>query len=52
MDIPAEVFREGGQLMITLFSHGDTTGRTYPVTEFVDAVAAAVAAIDAPIANS
>jgi hypothetical protein len=52
MDIPAEIFREGGQLMITLFSRGDTTGRTYPVTEFVDAVEAAVAAVDAPIADS
>ncbi len=52
MDIPAEVFREGGQLMITLFSHSDTTGRTFPVNEFVDAVEAAAAAVDAPRADS
>jgi hypothetical protein len=51
VDIPAEVFREGDQLMITLFSHGDTSGSTCPVTEFVAAVEAAAAAVDAPMAD-
>ena len=48
VDIPAEVYRDGDQTMITLFSHSDGFASTYPLVDFVAAVNAASAALDAP----
>jgi hypothetical protein len=48
VDIPAEVYRDGDQTMVTLFSRREGPAWTYPVADFVAAIHAAVSAIDAP----
>jgi hypothetical protein len=48
IDIPAEVLRDGEHLMITLSSRSDGTSWTCPLADFVAAVEAAAAAVEAP----
>ena len=48
LDIPAEVFRQDGQTMITLFSRDDGPAWTYPLAEFGAALDAARAIVAQP----
>lgn len=48
VDIPAEIYREDGQTMITLFSRSDGPAWRYPLSDFLAAVEAATNAIEAP----
>jgi hypothetical protein len=52
VDIPAEIYRDQGQTMITLFSRTDGPAWTYPLADFVAGIEAAVAALDAPAADT
>jgi hypothetical protein len=48
MDIPAEVFRNGSRMTISLFSRTDGVAWQYPLGEFLAAIDAAVAALEPP----
>jgi hypothetical protein len=48
VDIPAELFRDNGETMITLFSRKDGPAWTYRLADFVLGLDAATAALEAP----
>lgn len=45
VEVPAEVYDEGGQLMVTLFSQADGPAWRYPLSEIRDALDRAAQAI-------
>ncbi|MGO8824852.1 MAG: hypothetical protein ACLQU9_06380 [Acidimicrobiales bacterium] len=46
VDIPAIVYRDGGQFLVDLFSKSGGPDWTYPVVDLVEALNRAVAALD------
>lgn len=52
IDVPAEVFREGGQLRLTIFGREGGPSWEYPADEFVDAMRKAIDLLAGPGADA
>ena len=46
VDIPAEVYREGGELRISLFARESGVAWDYPLNDWIDAIQRAVQVLD------